>query len=53
MPNPVGQEEKSIHELELIDGRWIRRTSSPFFDENEELLGWNIILKDISTEKEL
>ena len=45
------QKKKIMHEFELIDGRRIRRVSSPFFDENDQLLGWNIILSDITADK--
>ena len=45
------QEKKAVHEFQLIDGRRIRRVSSPFFDENEELMGWNIIIFDITNQK--
>jgi|GEM_PF-6839642 len=45
------KEKKVTHEFELIDGRRIRRVSSPIFDKNEELIGWNIIINDITAQK--
>ena len=44
------QGKKVVHEFELLDGRRIRRTSSPFFDANEDFLGWNILINDITSQ---
>ena len=43
------REEKYVYEFDMIDGRRIRRVSSPFYDEDGQLIGWNIFLSDVTS----
>ena len=42
------QYKKNIHEFDLLNGRRIKRIVCPFFDESDQLLGWNISLTFIA-----
>jgi len=46
-------EKEFIHEFDLVDGRQIKRVISAIFDDGDEILGWNIMLYDITQDKEL
>jgi len=43
--------KKSIHEFDLVDGRRISRVTTPLLNDNE-ILGWNIMIYDITPDKE-
>jgi PAS domain S-box-containing protein len=45
-------EKEFIHEFDLVDGRQIRRVTSVIFDDGDEILGWNIMIYDITPDKE-
>ncbi|KPK32840.1 MAG: hypothetical protein AMK70_10025 [Nitrospira bacterium SG8_35_1] len=44
--------KKLIHEFDLVDGRQIRRITSVTFEDDGKILGWNIMIYDITSDKE-